>query len=115
MLSRNTYSVDCGNGRPQHVSGDALTKSRLDSQDFDGGSKLTAKDSDSNVIQDLGQDSQLVQDSQDSDDTTEDSSSDDDDDYGQDFIPVAVQARRRRRVRQQDLGPICDTRLRQRH
>ena len=57
----------------------------------------------------------MVQDSQDSDDTTADSSSDDDDDHGQDLIPVAVQAHRRRRVRQQDLGPICPTRLRQRH
>ena len=51
---------------------------------------------------------------QDSDDTVEDSDSSDDEDYGQDLIPAAV-PRRRRRVRQQDLGPICPTRLRQRN
>ena len=106
VLGSNTYSVDCGQG-PRHVSGDALSRSRLDSDDFTGEPKLTAQDSQS--------DSQLVQDlAQDSDDTGADSDSSDDDDYGQDLVPAAV-PRRRRRVRQQDLGPICPTRLRQRH
>ena len=104
VLGNNTYSVDCGNG-PQHVSGDALSRSRLDSEDITGEPRLTAQDS-----QDLVQD--LVQ--QDSDDTGADSdSSSDDDDYAQDVVPAAV-PHRRRRVRQHDLGPICPTRLRQR-
>ena len=105
VLGSNTYSVDCGNG-PQHVSGDALSRSRLDSEDITGEPRLTAQDS-----QDLVQD--LVQ--QDSDDTGADSdSSSDDDDYAHDLIPAAV-PHRRRRVRQHDLGPICPTRLRQRN
>ena len=105
VLGSNTYSVDCGQGRLRHVSGDALSKSRLDSDDFIGEPKLTAQDSDSQLVQDLAQDS---------DDTGADSDSSDDHDYAQDLVPAAV-PRRRRRVRQQDLGPICPTRLRQRH
>ena len=115
VLGSNTYSIDCGQGRLRHVSGDALSKSRLDLEDF-GEPKLTAQDSGSQLVQDIAQDShsQLVQDvAQDSDDTAADSDSSDDD-YGHDLVPAAV-PRRRRRVRQQDLGPICPTRLRQRH
>ena len=87
------------------MSGDALSHSRLDSEDFMGEPKLIAQDS--QLVQDMAQ--------QDSDDTGADSdSSSDDDDYAQDLVPAAV-PRRRRRVRQQDLGPICPTRLRQRN
>ena len=103
VLGSNTYSVDCGQG-PRHVSGDALSKSRLDLEDFSGEPKLTAQDSGSQLVQDVAQDS---------DDTAADSDSSDDD-YGHDLVPAAV-PRRRRRVRQLDLGPICPTRLRQRH
>ena len=102
VLGSNTYSVDCGRG-PQHVSGDALSRSRLDSEDFTGEPRLTAQD----LVQEMVQ--------QDSDDTGADvDSSSDDDDYAQDVVPAAV-VRRRRRVRQQDLGPICPTRLRRRN
>ena len=103
VLGSNTYSVECGHG-PLHVSGDALSRSRLDVEDFSE-PKLTAQVSD---------DSQLVQDiGQDSDDSVDDSSSDDED-YGHSLVPAVV-PHRRRRVRQPELGPICPTRLRQRH
>ena len=102
VLGSNTYSVDCGKG-PQHVSGDALSKSSLDSEEMMGEPRLTA------------QDTQLVQeDAQESDNTVSESDSSDDEDYSHDLVPAAV-PRRRRRVRQLDLGPICPTRLRQRH
>ena len=104
VLGSNTYYVDCGQG-PRHVSGDALTKSTLDIEDFTGDPKLTAHS-----------DSQLVQEEpQDSDDTQVESDSSDDEDYfGQDLVPFAV-PRRRRRMRQQDLGPVRPTRLRPRN
>ena len=106
VLGSNTYMVDSGNG-PRHVSGDALSRSSLDAEDIVGKPGLTAQDS---------QDSQdspqaLVQDS---DDSGADSDSSSDGDYVQDLVPAAVPCRRRR-VRQQDLGPICNSRLRQRH
>ena len=101
VLGANTYSVDCGNG-PQHVSGDALSKSSLDAEEV-GEPRLTAQE-----------DNRLVQeDAHESDVTVSDSDSSDEDDYGHDLVPAAV-PRRRRRVRQLDLGPICPTRLRQR-
>ena len=114
VLRSNTYSVDCGQGG-RHVSGDALSKTIVDLEDFGGDPKLTAQDSESQLVQDRSQDSesQLVQDmAQESDETAADSSSDDDD-YGYDLVPAAA-PRKRRRVRQLDLGPICNTRLRQR-
>ena len=113
VLGSNTYSIDCGQGRLRHVSGDALSKSRLDLEDFGSDPKLTAQDSESQLVQDRSQDSEslLVQDmAQESDVTAADSSSDDDD-YCYDFVPAAA-PRRRRRVRQLDLGPICNSRLR---
>ena len=61
------------------------------------------------------QDNQLVQeDAQESDVTVSESDSSDDEDYAQDLVPAAAVPRRRRRVRQLELGPICPTRLRQR-
>ena len=106
VLGSNTYMVDSGNG-PRHVSGESLSRSSLDAEDIVGEPRLTAQDS---------QDSQdspqaLVQDS---DDSGAESDSSSDGEYVQDLVPAAV-PRRRRRVRQQDLGPICPTRLRQRH
>ena len=108
VLGSNTYMVDSGKG-PQHVSGDALSRSSLDCEDIVGEPRLTAQDSQSQDSQDSPQD--LVQDS---DDSGAESDSSSDGDYVQDLVPAAV-PRRRRRVRQQDLGPICPTRLRQRH
>ena len=98
VLGNNTYTVDCGKG-PQHVSGDALSRSSVDPEDIISKQRLTAQD--------------LVQQDSDVDTGAESDSSSDDDDYVQDVVPAAV-PRRRRRVRQHDLGPICPTRLRQR-
>ena len=108
VLGNNTYTVDCGKG-PQHVSGDALSKSSLDPEEIVGKQRLTAEDS--QVRQDLTQQDP----SQDSDLDTgaEADSSSDDENYIQDVVPAAV-PRRRRRVRQNDLGPVCPTRIRQR-
>ena len=114
MLGNNTYSVDCGKG-PQHVSGDALSKSSLRPEDIVGKQQLTAdhdqvssqaKQDSTQVGQDPSQDSDL-------DTGAEADSSSDDDDYIQDIVPAAM-PRRRRRVRQNDLGPVCPNRLRQR-
>ena len=107
VLGNNTYAVDCGKG-PQHVSGDALSASGMDPDEVVGGQQLTADRGDDQARQDLTQD--LSQDSE--HDTIADSSSDDDD-YIQDVVPVAM-PRRRRRVRQEYLGPVCPNRLRQR-
>ena len=63
----------------------------------------------------LPQVNHLVQeDAQESDNTVSESDSSDDEDYSHDLVPAAV-PRRRRRVRQLELGPICNTRLRQRN
>ena len=104
VLGNNTYEVDCGKG-PRHVSGDALSASGVE---VDGGQQLTADHSDEQLSQDSTQD--LSQDSE--HDTVADSSSDEDD-YIQDIVPAA-RPRRRRRVRQEYLGPVCPNRLRQR-
>ena len=106
VLGANTYSVDCGNG-PQHVSGDALSRSSLDAEDMVGEPRLTAQE-DNNLVQ---EDNQLIQEES---DVVMESDSSDDEDYCHDLVP-AVAPRRRRRVRQLDLGPICPTRLRQRN
>ena len=104
VLGSNTYSVDCGKG-PRHVSGDALSKSSLDSEELAGQPRLTAQE-----------DNHLVQeDAHESDVTVSESDSSDDEDYAQDLVPAAAVPRRRRRVRQLELGPICPTRLRQTH
>ena len=114
VLGNNTYSVDCGKG-PQHVSGNALSKSswRPGDNSSGGEQKLTATQNQDlapdrqDLDQDLGQD--LAQD----DTVTEPDSSSDEDDYIQDIVPAAM-PRRRRRVRQEYLGPVCPNRLRQR-
>ena len=114
VLGNNTYSVDCGKG-PQHVSGDALSQSSLRPEGIVGRQQLTA-DNDQNSSEARQDLSQVERDpSQDSDLDTgaEADSSSDDDDYIQDIVPAAV-PRRRRRVRQHDLGPVCPNRLRQR-
>ena len=114
VLGNNTYTVDCGKG-PQHVSGDALSKSSLRPEDIDGGQQLTAdhgqessqaRQDSTQVGQDPSQDSEQ-------DTVTEPDSSSDEDDYIQDIVPAAM-PRRRRRVRQEYLGPVCPNRLRQR-
>ena len=109
VLGNNTYSVDCGKG-PQHVSGDALSQSSLRPEDnsTDGGQQLTA-DHGQELVQ-VGQDPS--QDS-DQDTATEPDSSSDEDYYIQDVVPAAM-PRRRRRIRQDYLGPVCPNRLRQR-
>ena len=118
VLGNNTYSVDCGKG-PQHVSGNALSMSswRPGDNSSGGEQKLTAtqnqdlaqvrQDLNQDLDQDLGQD--LAQD----DTVTEPDSSSDDEEYVQDVVP-AVMPRRRRRVRQEHLGPVVPNRLRQR-
>ena len=80
-------------------------------EDIVGRQQLTADNEVSSQVQDLNQQDP----SQDSDLDTgaEADSSSDDDDYIQDIVPAAV-PRRRRRVRQHDLGPVCPNRLRQR-
>ena len=118
VLGSNTYYVDCGQGL-HHVSGDALSKSVLDLEDFTNGSKLTSKNG-SQLVQDNGSGSQLVQEDgsqlvqEDSDDTQVSDSSDDEDYFGQDVVPLAA-PRRRRRIRHQELGPVRTTRLRPRN
>ena len=105
VLGANTYSVDCGKG-PQHVSGDALSKTSLDSEEV-GVPRLTAQQEDSNLVQE-----DLIQ--EESDVVIESDSSDDEEDYCHNIIPAVV-PRRRRHVRQLGLGPIQPTRLRPRH
>ena len=105
VLGSNTYSVNCGLG-PQHVSGDALSKTTLNYQEEEGQSRLTAQDSP--PLQDdlMGQrESDVLIES--------DSDTSDDELYGIGAAPVV--APRRRRVRQLDLGPVMPTRLRQRN
>ena len=108
VLGSNTYYVDCGQGFLRHVSGDALSKSVLDIEDSSSDPKLTAQNDSSQLVQ------EDPQDPQDSDDTLVSDSSDDEDYFGQDVAPLAV-PRRRRRMRQQDLGPMRPTRLRPRN
>ena len=101
--------MDCGKG-PQHVSGGALSKSSWQPRDNSSGGeqRLTATQD-----QDLAQDSQdLGQDLAQDDTVTEPDSSSDDEEYVQDVVP-AVMPRRRRRVRQEHLGPVVPNRLRQ--
>ena len=109
MKVLDTYSVDCGKG-PQHVSGDALSQSswRPEDNSIGGRQQLTAVHG--QELAQVGQDSS--QDS-DQDTATEPDSSSDEDDYIQDVVPAAM-PRRRRRVRQDYLGPVCPNRLRQR-
>ena len=107
VLGSNTYYVDCGQGL-RHISGDALSKSLLDIEDCTADPKLTAQ----NGSQLAQEDDALIQ--EDSDVVVESDSSDDEDYIGQDVAPLAVQ-RRRRRVRNQELGPIIAARLRPRH
>ena len=111
VLGNNTYSVDCGKG-PQHVSGDALSQSSLRPEDIVGRQQLTADNEGSSQVRQASTQQDPSQDS-DLDTGTEADSSSDDDDYIQDIVPAAV-PRRRRRVRQHDLGPVCPNRLRQR-
>ena len=107
VLGSNTYSVDCGSG-PQHVSGDALSKSTLIFEEEGGQSRLTAQDSSQLVQDDL-----LLQ--EDSDVRIESDSSDSsDDEFCHDVGVVPAVVPRRRRVRQLGLGPVMPTRLRQR-
>ena len=73
----------------------------MDPEYIIGKQRLTADDQD------------LTQQDSDLDTGADSDSSSDDEDYIQDVVPAAV-PRRRRRVRQHDLGPICPTRLRQR-
>ena len=109
VLGNNTYTVDCGKG-PQHVSGDALSQSswRPEDNSIGGGQQLTAVHG--QELAQVGQDSS--QDS-DQDTVTEPDSSSDEDEYIQDVVPAAM-PRRRRRIRQDYLGPVCPNRLRQR-
>ena len=104
VLGANTYSVDCGKG-PQHVSGDALSKSSLDAEEV-GEPRLTAQQEDSNLVQE-----DLIQEES---DVVMESDSSDDEDYCHDLVP-AVAPRRRRHVRQLGLGPVQPTRLRPRN
>ena len=105
VMGNNTYSVDCGMG-PQHVSGDALSKSTLLFEEEEGQSRLTAQDSP--PVQDD------LLDQKESDVVIEsDSDTSDDEVYGIGVAPAV--APRRRRIRQLDLGPVMPTRLRQRH
>ena len=112
VLSNNTYSVDCGKG-PQHVSGDALSVSSLRPDDIDGGQQLTADHSQDEARQDSTQVGQDPGHDSEQDTGIEPDSSSDEDDYTQDIVPAAM-PRRRRRVRQDYLGPVCPNRLRQR-
>ena len=104
VLGANTYSVECGKG-PQHISGDALSKSTLIFEEEEGQSRLTAKDKQL-VQEDLLQEESDIK-------IESDSDTSDDENYGIDVAPVV--APRRRRVRQLGLGPLMPTRLRQRH
>ena len=102
VLGTNTYSVDCGKGFLQHVSGDALSKTSLDAQEV-GRPELTAQQ------EDLGQGESDVVIESDSD------SSDDEEDYGHNIVPALLPRRRRGRlVANQGLGPLQPTRLRPR-
>ena len=100
VLGNNNYLVDCGKGA-QHISGDVLSKVKLappQMNNTDGDQMHTADTS--NLVQ---EDVEPVS----------DSSSEDEDGYSE-VIPAAV-PRRRRRVRAEQLGPIVQHRLRQRH
>ena len=110
VLGSNTYSVDCGRG-PQHISGDALSKSALDFEEEEGQSRLTAQGS-SQLGQEDNHDNILVQ--EDSDVLIESDTSDEED-FVHDFSVGPAVAPRRRRVRQLDLGPVRPTRLRPRN
>ena len=108
VLGHNTYAVECHSGI-KHVSGDALSKSRLTYQE-ERKPELTAQQ-DQHPLQDdhLGQ--------RQSDVVVESDSDDDDDDFFQHRLlplPAAVAAAPRRRVRDMGLGPVLPTRLRHR-
>ena len=100
VLGNNTYLADCGKG-PQHVSGDVISRVADVATRTVGVPKQTAEVED-------------TMDQEDSVSVVSDSSTDTEAEQDDVMAPRVMVPRRRRRVRDNQLGPIQNQRLRPR-